>query len=73
MKYIFFLLLAGDLLASDGFKAAKIIKKENVSAEGMIVIAYIAFFILILGYILFISRKINLVSKKLRELESLKE
>ncbi len=77
MKYfyilMYFLLFASNLLASDGFKATKIIKKETVSAERMIIIAYIAFFILLLSYILFISRKINLVSNKLSKLESLND
>jgi len=58
---------------NDGFTSAKIVKKENVSAEKMVIYSYIAFFMLILLYTLFISRKINKVSKKIDQLESLKE
>ena len=77
MKYFYilvsFLLYGTNILASDGFKATKIIKKESVSAEKMIIIAYISFFILVLGYILFINKRINQVNKKLNKLESLHE
>jgi len=68
---VYFLLSGNFLFASNGFVASKIIKKENVSAEKMIVYSYIAFFILLLGYVLFISRKISLVNKKLTKLELL--
>ena len=53
------------------FVAIKNVKRENVSAEKMVVYAYIAFFMLILGYIFFINRKISLVSKRLEKLEEL--
>ena len=75
MKYIYIIIsiiVSSPILwASDGFVASKIVRKESVSAEKMIIYAYIAFFLLILGYILFISKKISLVNKKLTKLELL--
>jgi len=75
MKYIYILIsmmaFTPILWGEGGFVASKIVRKENISAEKMIVYAYIAFFLLILGYILFISKKISLVNKKLTKLELL--
>ena len=75
MKYIYItismIVFSPILWGEDGFRASKIVRKENVSAEKMIIYAYIAFFLLLLGYILFISKKISLVNKKLNQLELL--
>jgi Tfp pilus assembly protein PilO len=66
----FFLFLSVKAQDSD-FVAVKMVKRESVSAGRMIVIAYISFFVLILGYVFFISRRISLVNSKLSELELL--
>ena len=60
-------------LYSEGFKAVKIKPQNTVSAEKMLIIAYGAFFILILGYILFITRKLSLIDDKLSKLELIQQ